>query len=87
MTLTASKEIVKKYGKNENDTGVTEVQVALLTQRITHLSEHLKINKKDVHSRFGLIKMVGKRRRLLRYLKSKSEDRYKKLIEALNLRK
>ena len=80
-------EIVKAYGKNEQDTGSTEVQVALLTERINELTEHLKINKKDHHSRRGLLKMVGQRRKLLAYLQKKDLEGYRTLIEKLGLRK
>lgn len=80
-------EIVKLYGKNEQDTGSTEVQVALLTERINELTEHLKVNKKDHHSRRGLLKMVGQRRNLLAYLQRKDLDGYRALIEKLGLRK
>ncbi len=80
-------EIVKAYGKNEQDTGSTEVQVALLTERINELTEHLKINKKDHHSRRGLLKMVGQRRNLLAYLQKKDLEGYRTLIEKLGLRK
>lgn len=86
--LTAKKqEIIEKFGKDANDTGSTEVQVALLTARINELQGHFKSHKKDHHSRRGLLKMVGQRRRLLDYLRSKSEDRYKSLIKELGLRK
>ena len=80
-------EIVAKYGKDAKDTGSPEVQVAILTYRIKELTEHLKINQKDHHSRRGLLKMVGKRRNLLAYLKSKDVERYRSLIEKLGLRK
>ena len=80
-------EIVKTYGKNEQDTGSTEVQVALLTERINELTEHLKINKKEHHSRRGLLKMVGQRRNLLAYLQKKDLEGYRALIEKLGLRK
>ena len=80
-------ELIKKYGKNEADTGSVEVQVAILTFRIKELTEHLKIHKKDHHSRRGLLKMVGKRRGLLDYLKSKDIEGYRKLIEQLGIRK
>ena len=80
-------EIVKKYAIKEGDTGSPEVQVALLTQRINELNEHLKFHKKDHHSRRGLLKMVGHRRSLLRYLKDKNLDRYNTLIKSLGLRK
>jgi small subunit ribosomal protein S15 len=81
------KEIIKKFAEHENDTGSPEVQIAILTKRIERLSEHLKEHRKDDHSRRGLLKMVGKRRRLLQYLKNKDEERYKDLIEELGLRK
>ncbi len=80
-------ETVKKFQQAENDTGSPEVQVALLTDRISHLTDHLKTNNKDHHSRRGLLLMVGQRRALLDYLKRKSLDRYKKLIETLGLRR
>jgi len=79
-------EIVAKYGRGENDTGSTEVQVALITERITYLTEHLKINKKDHSSRLGLLKLVGQRRRLMRYLKNNDFTRYNTIKEALGLR-
>ncbi len=86
--LTAQKqEIIEKFGKDGNDTGSTEVQVALLTTRINELQVHFKAHKKDHHSRRGLLKMVGQRRRLLDYLKKHKEDRYKSLIKELGLRK
>ena len=80
-------EIIKTYGRTPEDTGSPEVQIALLTERITELTEHLKVNKKDHHSRRGLLKMVGQRRNLLEYLKKKDIERYRKLIERLGLRK
>jgi len=80
-------ELIKEYGKNEADTGSVEVQVAILTFRIKELTEHLKIHQKDHHSRRGLLKMVGKRRGLLDYLKSKDIEGYRKLIEKLGIRK
>ena len=80
-------EIIKEYGRTEGDTGSPEVQVALLTKRINELTEHLKINQKDHHSRRGLLKMVGQRRRLLAYLKNVDIERYRSLIERLGLRK
>lgn len=80
-------EIIREYGKSEGDTGSPEVQVALLTERIRDLTEHLKVNQKDHHSRRGLLKMVGKRRNLLEYLKKNDIDRYRTLIERLGLRK
>ena len=81
------KEIIAKFGRNPEDTGSPEVQVALLTARINHKTEHVKEHKKDHHSRRGLLKMVGKRRNLLAYLKSKDVERYRSLIEKLGLRK
>lgn len=80
-------EIIATYGRKEGDTGSPEVQIALLTERITELTEHLKINKKDHHSRRGLLKMVGQRRGLLEYLKKKDIAAYRALIERLGLRK
>ena len=81
------KEIIAKHATHEGDTGSPEVQIALLTQRINHLNEHLKEHKHDNHSRRGLLKMVGKRRGLLDYLKEKDITRYRAIIEALGLRK
>ena len=80
-------ELVQKYRRHEKDTGSPEVQVAILSERITYLTEHFKTHKKDHHSRRGLLKMVGQRRRLLDYLKSKDLGRYKALIEKLGIRK
>lgn len=80
-------EIISTYGRTANDTGSPEVQIALLTARINELTEHLKINKKDHHSRRGLLKMVGQRRNLLGYLKKTNLNGYRKLIEQLGLRK
>ena len=80
-------EIIATYGRGANDTGSPEVQVALLTERINTLTEHLKENHKDHHSRRGLLKMVGQRRGLLAYLKKKDINRYRALIEKLGLRK
>ena len=80
-------EIIAKYATHEGDTGSPEVQIALLTFRINHLNEHLKQHKQDNHSRRGLLKMVGKRRGLLDYLKAKDIERYRAIIEALGLRK
>ena len=88
MKATINKqEIIEKYGRTPNDTGSPEVQIALLTARIELLTEHLKEHKKDHHSRRGLLKMVGQRRNMLAYLKSKDIERYRKLIESLGLRK
>lgn len=80
-------ELVTKFRTHETDTGSPEVQVALLTERIVYLTEHFKTHAKDHHSRRGLLKLVGQRRRQLDYLKGKDEKRYKKLIEDLGLRK
>jgi len=80
-------EIINEYKTKEGDTGSPEVQVAILTYRINDLNEHLKIHKKDFHSRRGLLKMVGQRRNLLNYLKSKDIERYRSLIARLGLRK
>jgi len=79
--------IIDAYKTHEGDTGSPEVQIAILTERINHLNEHLKINKKDHHSRRGLLKMVGQRRGLLNYLQKKNIERYRTIIEKLNLRK
>lgn len=81
------KEIIQKYAQHEGDTGSPEVQIALLTERINHLNEHLKAHKQDNHSRRGLLKMVGKRRGLLDYLKAKDIERYRAIVAALELRK
>jgi len=87
MDKVVKTEIIQKYAQKEGDTGSPEVQIALLTYRINHLNEHLKENKKDSHSRRGLLKMVGKRRGLLNYLREKDIERYRNLIASLNLRK
>ena len=79
-------EIIAKYKQSENDTGSVQVQVALLTERINHLTEHLKTNKKDNHSRRGLLKMVGKRKGFLQYLKDRDIEAYRSLIKELNIR-
>jgi len=88
MALDSAKkqEIVKKFGQSETDTGSTSVQIALLSERIAELTEHLQTFKKDHASRLGLLKLVGQRRRLMRYLKRTKRDEYTQLIEALNLR-
>ena len=80
-------EIIAAYGRNQQDTGSPEVQVAILTERITELTEHLKVNPKDHHSRRGLLMMVGQRRGMLDYLKRKDIERYRALIEKLGIRK
>jgi len=81
------KEIVKKFGKDENDTGSSRVQVALLTSRITYLTEHFKEHKHDHHSRRGLLKLVGSRRHLLNYIKNSDVNQYRELVKELGLRK
>ena len=81
------KEVIKEFGKKDTDTGSTEVQIALLTKRINELSDHFKVNKKDHHSRRGLLGMVNNRRKLLKYLKGKNETEYLALIKKLGLRK
>ncbi len=87
MTKERKQEIIMTHKRDENDTGSPEVQIALLTERITELTEHLKVHKKDNHSRRGLLKMVGKRRNLLNYLAKKDVQRYRDIIEKLELRK
>jgi small subunit ribosomal protein S15 len=87
LTPELKAEVVKEYGKTETDTGSPEVQVALLTERITYLTDHFKGHQKDHHSRTGLLKLVSKRRKLLKYLKSKDIQRYRDLIARLGLRK
>ncbi len=82
-----SQSVVESFGKHATDTGSPEVQVALLTERINHLTEHLKVHKKDNHSRRGLLMMVGKRRRLLRYLQDHDVERYRSLIAKTGLRR
>ncbi|GAW94296.1 30S ribosomal protein S15 [Calderihabitans maritimus] len=80
-------EIIEKYQLHETDTGSPEVQIAILTERINHLTEHLKVHKKDHHSRRGLLKMVGQRRGLLEYLKKKDIERYRRIVQELGLRR
>ena len=89
MSITADvkQALIKEHQFAENDTGSPEVQVAIISKRIANLTEHLRANKKDNHTRHGLIKLVGKRRRLLDYLKKKNEDRYTGLIKKLGLRR
>ncbi len=89
MSITPEKkqELIKAFALQEGDTGSPEVQVALLTERINNLTEHLRSNHKDHHSRRGLLKMVGLRRRLLAYVKKQEQNRYQDLIKRLNLRK
>ncbi len=81
------KELIGEYATNKGDTGSPEVQVAILTERIANLTEHFKTHKKDNHSRRGLLKLVSQRRRLLDYVKTKDEERYKKLISSLGIRR
>jgi len=87
ITKEEKQKIIAEFGKDGNDTGSTEVQIALLTKRINDLTEHFKSHKKDHHSRRGLLKMVGQRRRLLRYLKNSNLEGYRALIAKLGLRK
>jgi small subunit ribosomal protein S15 len=87
LTTERKEELIRTYQVHENDTGSPEVQIAILTERINYLNEHLKINKKDHHSRTGLLKMVGQRRSLLDYLKKKDFDRYRNIVTKLGLRR
>jgi small subunit ribosomal protein S15 len=89
MTVTAERkqEIVAKFGRTEGDTGTAEVQIALLTERINDLTEHLRAHSKDHHSRRGLLMLVGQRRRLLRYLQRKEIERYRTIVSELGLRR
>ena len=87
MTKERKQEIINTYKREENDTGSPEVQIALLTERISELTEHLKVHQKDNHSRRGLLKMIGKRRNLLSYLSKKDINRYREIVKKLNLRK
>jgi small subunit ribosomal protein S15 len=87
MTIERKREIVSRFGTDENDTGNTKVQVALLTERINHLTEHLREQKKDHHSRRGLLMLVGRRRRFLDYLQREDLEGYRALIKELGLRK
>lgn len=86
MEKQVKQDIIAKFKQSENDTGSVQVQVALLTERINHLTEHLKTNKKDNHSRRGLLMMVGKRKGFLQYLKDRDIEAYRKLIKELNIR-
>jgi len=79
-------EVILQFGRHDGDTGSPEVQVALLTRRIQHLSEHMRAHRKDFHSQRGLLKMVGQRRRLLRYLRNEDVERYRALVKELGLR-
>ncbi|KUJ96646.1 MAG: 30S ribosomal protein S15 [Desulfonauticus sp. 38_4375] len=87
MTPEEKAKIIEEFKRHDGDTGSPEVQIALLTARIKQLTEHFKVHKKDVHSRMGLLKLVGRRRGLLNYLKKKDIERYRAIIEKLNLRK
>lgn len=87
ITSEKKQEIINTYKRDEKDTGSPEVQIALLTERINELTEHLKVHKKDNHSRRGLFKMIGKRRNLLNYLAKKDLPRYREIVKQLNLRK
>jgi small subunit ribosomal protein S15 len=87
ITPERKQEVIKEYSQKEGDTGSPEVQVAILSERIRNLTEHLKTHSKDFHSRRGLLMMVGQRRRLLDYLKKKEASRYEKLVQALGLRR
>ena len=85
--MKTKQQIIAEFGKNEKDTGSTEVQIAILTEEINHLTEHLKVHKKDFHSRLGLLKKVGKRKRLLNYLAGRDIEAYRNLIARLGIRK
>lgn len=85
LNTNEKKKIIEKYAQVKGDTGSPEVQIALLTEKITRLTDHLKGNKKDDHSRRGLLATVSKRRRLLSYLLKKDEDRYRRMVQSLNL--
>lgn len=87
MVKEKKEEIIRKHGKDEKDTGNTTVQIALLTQRINELTEHFKVHQKDHHSRRGLLKLVGQRRRLLDYLIRKDIEKYRQLIQELGIRR
>ena len=87
ITNEKKQKLIKDYARGAEDTGSVEVQVAILTARIAELTEHLKIHRKDYHSRRGLLQMVGKRRKLLHYLNRKTPERYKELIQSLGLRR
>ena len=87
MSMAPKAETIAKFARKEGDTGSPEVQIALMTSRIQHLTEHLKVHKKDFHSRQGLLKMIGRRRSLLNYLKKNDIDRYRSIITRLGLRR
>jgi small subunit ribosomal protein S15 len=87
MTAERKTEIIREHARQEGDTGSPEVQIALLTERITYLTEHFRGHKKDHHSRRGLLKLVGRRRRLLKYLRVNHQDRYQEILQRLGLRR
>jgi len=87
LTKEQKNELIRTYGKNEHDSGSTEVQIALLTARIVYLTEHFKQQPKDFHSRRGLLRLVGRRRNFLNYLKSENVDRYQEIIQKLGIRR
>ncbi|MBN1826725.1 MAG: 30S ribosomal protein S15 [Candidatus Eisenbacteria bacterium] len=87
LSKTSKQEIIGKYKLHDSDSGSPEVQIALLTERITYLTEHFKVHKKDHHSRRGLLRLVGRRRRLLDYLKANKIERYRAIVKELGLRK
>ncbi|KFL17399.1 30S ribosomal protein S15 [Anoxybacillus geothermalis] len=87
LTQERKREIIEQFKVHENDTGSPEVQIAILTEQINNLNEHLRVHKKDHHSRRGLLKMVGKRRRLLAYLRNKDVARYREIVKKLGLRR
>jgi len=87
MERNKKKKLIAKHGKHQKDTGSAQVQIAILTERINELTGHLKVHKKDIHSRKGLLSMVGKRRRLLNYVKNKNPEKYQEVIKTLELRK
>ena len=86
ITKERTAELIKEYGKSDSDSGSAEVQVAILTERIRNLTEHLKVHKKDNHTRRGLMKLIGRRRGLLKYIKSRNIDEYRELVRKLGIR-
>lgn len=86
ITKERAAELIKEYGANENDSGSAAVQVAILTERIRNLTEHLKVHKKDNHTRRGLMKLIGKRRNLLKYIKNRDVEEYRELVKKLGIR-
>ena len=87
LTKEQKNELIRTYGKNEHDSGSTEVQIALLTARIVYLTEHFKQQPKDFHSRRGLLRLIGRRRNFLNYLKAENADRYQEIIQKLGIRR